>query len=280
MKSDIMITEKGQAVKVYISADIEGTTGISHWNEAEENKTGYDAYAKMMTLEMAAACEGALNAGAREVVVKDAHWTARNINPEKLPHGVQLIRGWSGHPCSMVQELDDSFDALVMTGYHSGASTAGHPLAHTLTGQGGKITLNGETASEYLLNRNVAAMHGVPSVFISGDKLLCETVKTVDINIHTVATMEGIGGSTMAVHPAEIRDKIRAGVEAALKDKTAMAKPGVLDDHFTMEVDYINHENAYSASFYPGARSSGPHSIVFETSDFFEIMRALQFVVK
>ncbi len=267
-------------MKVYISADIEGTTGITSWNEAGKSKVDYNIYAQLMTQEVIAACEGAFKAGATDIVVKDAHGTGQNIMAENLPRGVRLIRGWSGHPNSMIQELDDTFDALVMTGYHSAASTGGHPLAHTMTGSVSKITLNGVTASEYLLNRNVAALCGVPAVFISGDKLLCETAPSIDPDIHTVASMEGKGGSTIAAHPGDIQDQISAGVEAALRDGKAMAKPPALEDHFKLEVHFIKHEGAFKASFYPGAQASTPHSTTFETDDFFEVMRMLSFVLK
>ncbi len=56
-------------MKVYISVDIEGVAGITHWDEAEIGKPGYEAFREQMTAEATAACEGALAAGASEVVV-------------------------------------------------------------------------------------------------------------------------------------------------------------------------------------------------------------------
>eukprot|EP01050_Picozoa_sp_SAG11_P014341 SAG11_NODE_1755_length_4311_cov_3.289411_4_plen_186_part_00 len=44
--------------------------------------------------------------------------SGRNIRQEALPPCVTLIRGWSGHPYAMVQEIDSSFDACAMIGYH------------------------------------------------------------------------------------------------------------------------------------------------------------------
>jgi D-amino peptidase len=70
-------------------------------------------------------------AGAKEIVIKDAHATGRNIIASRLPACARLVRGWSGHPLAMVQELDESFDALVLVGYHSKAGTQDNPLAHT-----------------------------------------------------------------------------------------------------------------------------------------------------
>ena len=90
-------------MKIYISADIEGITGIAHWDEATRDHPAYAEFQQRMTAETAAACEAALGSGAQAIVVKDAHGTGRNILAEQLPAPTQLIRGWSGHPYGMVQ---------------------------------------------------------------------------------------------------------------------------------------------------------------------------------
>ncbi len=279
LKILVQYRDQGEIMKVYISADIEGTCGITHWDEAEKRKPGYDLYAEAMTQEVIAACEGALNAGAEHIVVKDAHWTARNILAEKLPHDVHLIRGWSGHPWAMIQEIDETFDALIMTGYHSGAGTGGHPLAHTMTLVPHEIRINGAITSEFMINRMAAATIGVPTVFISGDKALCDSARALDPTIHTFATMEGIGGSTVAPHPNVARSGIRDGICAALQDSSALKAPDV-PDTFHMEILCTKQEDAFNGGFYPGAEQIGPHTVSFQTDDFFEITRALKFIVK
>ena len=120
-------------MKVYISADIEGVAGIAHWDEARKNHGDYAEFREQMTREVAAACRGARAAGATEILIKDAHASGRNLLHRQLPAGVRLIRGWSGHPLSMVQELDEGFAAVMMIGYHSPASSGANPLAHTMS---------------------------------------------------------------------------------------------------------------------------------------------------
>lgn len=265
-------------MKVYISADIEGVAGITHWDEAFKEKEGYAEFREQMTVETVAACEGALAAGATEITVKDAHATGRNILPERLPEQVRLIRGWSGHPLSMVQDIDDSYDALALVGYHSAASAGNNPLAHTITGKVARMLINGEVTSEFLLHRNAAAGFGVPVVFLSGDKGICDTAKATNPHIHTVATKTGDGHSTTSIHPAVAAKMIRDGVTAALGDAAAREKPG-LADRFELEIWYKENTDAYKASHYPGARLGAPHCVAYETGDFFEIMRMLQFVL-
>src|SRR5512136_751367 len=98
-------------MKIFITADIEGITGAAHWDETDKKQADYSELREQMTAEVSAACQGALNAGATEIWVKDAHWSARNILAAKLPRQVRLIREWSGHPFSMMQEIDETFQA-------------------------------------------------------------------------------------------------------------------------------------------------------------------------
>ncbi|MCJ7789554.1 MAG: M55 family metallopeptidase, partial [Candidatus Atribacteria bacterium] len=81
-------------MKIYISADIEGVTGIAHWDETEKSKSDYQKFAQQMTDEVKAACEGAVNAGVEEIWIKDAHDSGRNIIAVDLPEIIRLVRGW------------------------------------------------------------------------------------------------------------------------------------------------------------------------------------------
>ena len=100
-------------MKVFISADIEGTAGITDWTEALKEGADYAEFRRLMTDELIAACEGARAAGAEAVVVKDAHQTGRNLIVGDLPDYVQVFRGWSGHPHAMMSGLKAGFDAAL-----------------------------------------------------------------------------------------------------------------------------------------------------------------------
>lgn len=80
-------------MKIFVSADMEGTAGITCWDETiwEDPRCAY--FRAQMSREVAAACEGALKAGAEDVLVKDAHDSARNIDPMVLPEQT----GFTGH---------------------------------------------------------------------------------------------------------------------------------------------------------------------------------------
>lgn len=146
-------------MKIFISADIEGVATTTLWPETEKGSEDYRLHAQQMTMEVIAACEAASEAGASEIVVRDAHEDGNNLDIWKLPENVTLIRGWSGHPYSMVYGIDPSFDAAIFIGYHSAASSEGNPLSHTESLNPLSVKLNGALASEFLLYSYVAALN-------------------------------------------------------------------------------------------------------------------------
>lgn len=265
-------------MKLYISADMEGTTGICSWIETEKGNTDYDRMAYQMTQEVKAVCEGATQAGCHEIVVKDAHDSARNIIPEQLPDNVILIREWAKNPFGMMAGLDESFDAVALTGYHAAAGTDGSPLAHTWDLQNEFIKINGELTSEFRINAYIAAYFHVPVVLVSGDKMLCEEAQALIPSITTVAVNEGIGKAVKAIHPHKALTLLQEGIMVALKGdlKTSIPK---LPEHFTVELQFREHDRAFKGGFYPGAKQSGMKKVTFEADDYMEVLRFLYFVL-
>ena len=43
-------SEDGRDMKVYISADIEGVAGITHWDEAAKSKSAYQEFREQISL--------------------------------------------------------------------------------------------------------------------------------------------------------------------------------------------------------------------------------------
>jgi D-amino peptidase len=264
-------------MKIYISADIEGITGTTHWDETEKKHPDYAEFRDQMTAEVAAACEGALKAGATEIWVKDAHDSARNILAARLPQEARLLRGWSGHPYLMVDGIDSSFQALAMIGYHSRAGSGANPLSHTMSGSDTYVKINGRFTSEFMINAYTAGLVNVPVVFVAGDAGLCEEASELIPTLTGVAVKQGLGDSTINIHPHLAVDKIRAGIQTALEGNLARCQVK-LPDHFSVEIQYKEHTRAYHASFFPGARLIDTRTIQFEAKEYFEVLKLFSFV--
>ncbi|MFR8840648.1 MAG: M55 family metallopeptidase, partial [Clostridium sp.] len=180
-------------MKLFISADIEGCVGTTLASETHKETPEYRQFAKRMTEEVRIVCQAALEAGADEIVVKDGHGDATNIDFTAMPEGVTLIRGKSGHPYNMMFGLDETFDGVLYVGYHAPAGNGGNPISHTSTGNSNQILLNGKVMSEFMLNTYTAAMMGVPAVFISGDEGICGLAREMVPGITTAAVKKGMG---------------------------------------------------------------------------------------
>jgi D-amino peptidase len=269
--------KEGTHMKVYISTDIEGITDVTTWNETDLEKPESRAACEQMTAEVAAACEGALKAGAGEILVKDAHWHARNILHERLPREVRLIRGWGKEPLSMLQGMDGSYAGLMMIGFHSRGGGAGSPIEHTLDPDFVHVRINERFASEFLVFAYAAAWLKVPVVFVSGDQALVDEVKSINPHISTVAVKQAVGDSTVNIHPADAVDRIREGAASALQGDLKKCLVD-LPEKFRVEIRFKEHKHAKRSGFYPGARLEDPFTVVFETEDYFEVLRFFFFM--
>ena len=133
-------------MKLFSSADIEGTTGIVLWDETTNGHPRYPYFAEQMTREVAAACEGAAAAGADDILIKDAHDSACNLIPALLPEEVRIFRGWGCDIMSMMAGLERGCGGVFFTGYHSAAGMDTNPLSHTMNTKVASVRINGTVA--------------------------------------------------------------------------------------------------------------------------------------
>ena len=149
----------------------------------------------------------------REILVKDAHDSGRNIDPEELPDCVRIFRGWGSDPYCMMSGLDESFDGVLFTGYHSAAGAGDNPLSHTMDTGVLALTINDELASELMINSLTAAMLGVPVLFVSGDEGLCHWMDRRCPGVVTVPVSRGVGPGSISLPPRLACRRIREGVQ-------------------------------------------------------------------
>lgn len=267
-------------MKLFISCDIEGVAGISHWAETEPGNKDqlYSYFKKQMTREVSAACRGAMSAGATDILVKDAHDSARNLILDELPKQVSVNRGWAGDVLSMISGIDKSFDALAYVGYHAPGHDSGNPLSHTMTTAADEVRINGKRASEFMIHAYAGAYFGVPSVFISGDEGICNHAQELVPGITAYATKRGVGNSVTSKHPELTVEEIEAAMHGAVKNGFSDCLI-TLPQEFEATVKYAKHPTAYSKSQYPGARLLDEKTISFTSNDYLEVMRFFHFVL-
>ncbi|MFQ6037382.1 MAG: M55 family metallopeptidase [Candidatus Aminicenantales bacterium] len=264
------------SLKVFISVDMEGVSGVIHWEDVSRNGKDYGLFRRLMTDEANAAVEGALAAGASKITVRDSHGSARNILPDRLHPAARLIRDWSDTPLSMMEGIDSSFDAVIFIGYHARANTPDAVLDHTMTGSISSVTLNGKPMPEAGINAWIAGSFGVPVVLVAGDRAVCEQVKELLGNIETVVVKEGIGQAAIMLHPKKACELIKEKTMAALS-RLDTFKPYKIDPPYTMVVTFKDEERANNARWIPGAKRVNTTSVSFTSPDFMQILRFFKF---
>ena len=269
-------TAHGQSdggLKVFISVDMEGVTGVVNADDARRTGKDYDYFRQTMTREANAAIEGALAAGATEIIVRDSHGSALNLLPEMLHRSARLIRDWSDGPMSMMEGIDASYDAAIYVGYHAKAGTPNGVLDHTSSGDVTDISVNGVSMPETGYNALMAGYYDVPVVFVAGDKAVCDQARALLGTVETVAVKEGIGAAAINLHPEVAREQIRAGVEKALQNLEDY-KPYKLRAPYTMVLTLKTEQSVYDGALYPGAKRTGDWELTYVAQDVLELMLA------
>jgi D-amino peptidase len=61
--------------------------------------------------------------------------------------------------------------------------------------------------------------------------------------------------------------------------KNLAALPLELPDRFDVEIAYVDHRQAHKLSFFPGVRKMDDRTVMFEETDYFEVLRKLLFLL-
>lgn len=264
--------------KIFISADIEGTTGACTWEDARKGTKEYERQSKIMTEEVLSVVEG-INGRWKdcEIVIKDAHAAGTNLDAARFPGNCKIISGWDGSPMCMMQGLDRGCDCSVLLGYHSAAGTDGSPLAHTFNPwKYVRIELNGEIMSEFLVSYYTSLYFGVPVAMLSGDEGICTDAVRTDSQIITVAAHKGHGDCVVANTPRRTQELLACAVNGIREKEEYRLRE--LPGHFHVRAVYCKHQDALKSSCYPGCRQTDGRTVEFETADFYEVLRLFVFI--
>ncbi|MBU0495243.1 MAG: M55 family metallopeptidase [Chloroflexi bacterium] len=253
-------------MKIYISADMEGISGIVSPDQTNSQHKEYERARQLMTDEVNAAVAGALAGGATEVLVNDSHGNMGNLLIEHLHERAHLISG-SPKPLSMMQGIDEGVDRAFFVGYHAQAGTQAAVLEHTYnSGCVWQVALNGRPLGETGLNAALAGHSGVPVALVTGDLAVCkEARELLGDNLEAVAVKRSYGRQAARnLPPVQAHRAIR---EAAERATSSAVHPFVVRPPVTVTVDFIKTTHADVAAFLPGSRRSNPRRVEFTAPD-------------
>jgi len=262
-------------MKVYISADMEGATGVTGMEDVMSEKPAYERFRKLLTLDVNAAIEGAIESGAKSVVVNEAHGNKNNILIEELHSEAEMITGRTRFLC-MMEGIDKSFDAVFLIAYHARAGTQAAVLNHTISGsQIYNLRLNGKLIGELGLSTLIAGYHDVPVVLVSGDDKVCKEAIEFIGNIETVQVKEGIDRYVAkCLTPAKTSKMIKASANKALKN-LGNYKAVKLNGPVKVEIDFMNTAMAASAALIPSIKRESSRTISYVSDNIIDAYKLI-----
>lgn len=267
-----------RGLRVYISADMEGVGGVVTGDQLGPTAFEYARFREFMTEEVLAAIAAAREAGATEFVVSDSHGNFQNLLIERFPKDVSIVRG-GPRPLSMMQGIDNTFDAVMFIGYHSGTTNPAGVRAHTISSARlADIRINGVSMPEAGINAAIAGQFGVPVVMISGDEAAVAEARKIIGDIEGAVVKESYGfHSAKTLTPEAARERIAEAVRRALRNRTRF-RPLRVQTPVTLEIRFKNYRPAEVLAWLPNVERVDAHAVRFVGKDMTEASRFLAFV--
>jgi D-amino peptidase len=264
-------------MKILISADMEGATGVTWPADVEPGTEQWQRCRAMFTSDVNAAVAGLFDGGATEVLINEAHATMRNLLLESLDERASMLTG-RHKDLSMVEGIQHGdVDGVAFVGYHAGAGTEG-VLAHTyLANSITSVVVNGEPASEGWLNARVAEQYGVPVILITGDDRTCTDAASYAPAAETVAVKQCVSRYAAICRPP----KATAGAIAAAAAKAtvlAVRQPPAEASAFHVAVEVDAAQLALAAALVPGVERTGVRTVEYQATSASEMIRCFKTV--
>lgn len=204
-------------MKFLIMTDIEGVTGVTTYQQAENSQFGRD----MLMNDLLAVIDGIRSTGHHEIVVYDMHTDGRNVDISRLPAGVPVVMGkpingklWRG--------VGKGFDGLFMVGLHAMSREPGAMLAHSYLIQYDSIHINDALVGEIGVECLLAGEQGTPLVFVAGDDKGCQEAERFMPGVVTAVVKYSLDEAQALCNPpantvVRLREAAKQAVEKAKK---------------------------------------------------------------
>lgn len=269
-------------MKILIATDMEGITGVTNWDQVDPNHAEYPRFRRLMTGDVNAAVQGAIEAGADEILVTDGHERGTNILLEELNPQAHLICG-DYTPLAMIQGVDQGVDGVIFIGYHARAGSLHAILDHTWSSRRvANLWLNDTLVGEYGLNAAVAGHFNVPVLMLTGDQTTCAQATELLGRIETVVVKQAISRMAAECLPPQVtQERIRIAANQAVKRLQAgdAPKPYSLTRPVHVTLDFNSTDQADQASDLPGSKRLDGRRLTFTADDMLAAYLAFQAAV-
>lgn len=256
-------------MKVFISADIEGATGITSYKQLVAGRDEFQKARLLWIEDLNNLTQGAIEAGAEVVVINEAHALMDNILAHKIHPKAEFISGYI-KPLNQMQGLDETFN-LSFIFNHARAGSMG-VLSHSFVMPDVYLLeLNGEPIGELGLNALWAGTLNVPVGLVIGDDATAKEAEAFIPGVETAITKKCIDQFTAQCLPPEktaelLKNKAFQAVKNLKNFK--VIKP---EEQNTLDITFTMPAMATLVSFVPGAKRVSERKVSFTSRDYEEV---------
>lgn len=267
-------------MKILIAADMEGITGVVHWDQVDPNHIEYPRFRKLMTADVNAAIRGAFAGGATSVAVTDGHNNGRNILIEELDSRATLNSG-SPSRLSMVKGVDEDVNGVMYVGYHGRMGAVNAILDHTWSDERvSGLWINDRAFGEAGLNGAVCGHFDVPIIMASGDQTLCAEVQEFfGDEIETAQVKKAASRMSAECLPPAVTSNLieEAAKRAVINLRNAKApKPFKVSKPIKMTLEFEQSDMADRAALMPDAKRTTDRRVEYSADDMITIYLAFR----
>lgn len=265
--------------KLYISADMEGVTGVVSEQQLTPTGFEYSRFREFMTAEVNTVIEAAFAAGVTEIVVSDSHGNGQNLLIEQFPKKVSVVRSWP-RPLMMMQGIDESFAGAILLGYHTSTHNEAGVRAHTLSSARlADVRINDKQVGEGEISAAIAGHFGVPVIMVSGDDQLVKELQGSLGNVEGAVVKWAYGfHSARTLTPAEANDVLRATTQRAL-GRIKSFRPYKVATPVRFDIRFKSYRQADLLSFLPIVERLDSHTIRYVAKDMPTASKFVEFAV-
>ncbi|MFT4416482.1 M55 family metallopeptidase [Fredinandcohnia humi] len=241
-------------MKIYVSVDMEGIAGILLPEQLKKGESFYEEARRLLTAEVNTVVEGLLEAGAKDIYVKDAHGTGYNFITSELHPRARYCMGAT----TLRQRfpgLDSSFDGAMLIGYHAKGGTEHAIRDHTMSSAGWQsLLLNGKPIGEIGLDGLLFGLHEVPILLVTGDKKTCSEAHEEIPNVCTYETKEAFGRHAGLIKPPKlVYEELRKCIGLSIENRNKVL-PCHINGPYELLVHFLSTDQA-DARYFDGVRS-------------------------
>ncbi|MDD5602626.1 MAG: M55 family metallopeptidase [Eubacteriales bacterium] len=249
--------------KYMIRCDMEGVSGVVSYEQAEPGKSEFDFGKKMFMSDLMSAVTGLNHGGAGEIVIYDDHFHGRNIDLDKLPANTSAICGKPPYTENWAGGLDNTFDGLILIGFHSKAGTPGALLNHTYEPDIREIKLNGISVGEIGIEAAIAGDYNVPLLMVTADSEGAAEAEKLIPGVRTVAVKASLCENGAICYSLELTSKMIYEAAGKIVTDPPEVRPYRAETGTRLEI--VLNEGPYRSAYeelYPDSISGGTTTII------------------